>query len=58
MDPLTTPDSQDGFMDEVDPATFLMVIRGNTASGKSTTATTLRQRIGGKVALVQPDYFR
>jgi hypothetical protein len=52
MDPLTTPDSQDGFMDEVDPATFLMVIRGNTASGKSTTATTLRQRIGGMYPLV------
>jgi hypothetical protein len=44
----TTPDCQDGFMDEVDAATFLMVKRGNTASGKNTTATALREHIGGQ----------
>jgi hypothetical protein len=45
-------------MDEVDAATFLVVIRGDTASGKSTTAAALRERIGGNTALVQHDYFR
>ena len=39
-------------------ATRLMVLRGNSGSGKSTVATLLRDRIGRGVALVEQDYIR
>ena len=39
-------------------ATRLVVLRGNSGSGKSTVATLLRDRIGRGVAWVEQDYIR
>jgi hypothetical protein len=41
-----------------DATTRLVVLRGNSASGKSTTAKELRRRIGTGVAWVEQDYLR
>ncbi|TWD84341.1 AAA domain-containing protein [Kribbella amoyensis] len=41
-----------------DPTSRLVVLRGNSGSGKSTTAKELRQRIGRGVAWVEQDYLR
>ena len=38
--------------------TNIVVLRGDTASGKSTTAQVLRLALPGKVAIVEQDYFR
>lgn len=38
--------------------TVLIVLRGNSASGKSTVAAGLRSRLGRGVALVEQDYLR
>ena len=40
------------------PSTRLVVLRGNSGSGKSTTARTLRQRLGRGTAWVEQDYVR
>ena len=40
------------------PDTRLVVLRGNSASGKSTVAAALRARLGRGVALVQQDVLR
>lgn len=39
-------------------ATGLIVLRGNSGSGKSTTAWALRERLGRRLALVEQDYVR
>jgi predicted kinase len=39
-------------------STRLVVLRGNSASGKSTTARALRERLGGGIALIEQDYLR
>jgi predicted ABC-type ATPase len=36
----------------------LMIIRGNSGSGKSTVAKEVRKLLDGKVALIEQDYFR
>ena len=41
-----------------DATTRLVVLRGNSGSGKSTTAQELRQRIGRGVAWIEQDYLR
>ncbi|MDX6264039.1 MAG: hypothetical protein QOH84_5727, partial [Kribbellaceae bacterium] len=41
-----------------DVTTRLVVLRGNSGSGKSTTAKELRRRIGTGVAWVEQDYLR
>jgi len=38
--------------------TRLLVLRGNSASGKSTIAESLRARLGRGVALIEQDYLR
>ncbi|SDE14200.1 AAA family ATPase [Auraticoccus monumenti] len=38
--------------------TVLIVLRGNSAAGKSTVAAALRSRLGRGVALVEQDYLR
>ena len=38
--------------------TQLIIIRGNSGSGKSTIAKKLRETLPGKVALIEQDYFR
>ncbi len=38
--------------------TKLVILRGNSGSGKSTVAKILREKIDGKVAIVEQDYFR
>lgn len=38
--------------------TRLIVLRGNSGSGKSTTARALRERLGRRLALVEQDYLR
>jgi hypothetical protein len=40
------------------PSTRLVVLRGNSGSGKSTTARTLRERLGRGTAWVEQDYVR
>ncbi|MGW6199243.1 kinase [Kribbella sp. NPDC055110] len=40
------------------PSTRLVVLRGNSGSGKSTTARTLRERLGRGTAWVEQDYIR
>ncbi|NIK56673.1 kinase [Kribbella shirazensis] len=40
------------------PSTRLVVLRGNSGSGKSTTARTLRERLGRGTAWVEQDYLR
>lgn len=40
------------------PATRLVVLRGNSGSGKSTTARALRERLGRGTAWVEQDYLR
>lgn len=40
------------------PRTHLVILRGNSASGKSCTARELRRRLGRGVAWVEQDYFR
>jgi predicted kinase len=40
------------------PETSLVVLRGNSGSGKSTIARTLRARLRGRVAWVEQDYLR
>lgn len=39
-------------------ATGLIVLRGNSGSGKSTTAWALREHLGRRLALVEQDYVR
>lgn len=39
-------------------STRLVILRGDSASGKTTTALALRERLGQKVALIHQDYFR
>jgi predicted kinase len=41
-----------------DETTRLVVIRGNSGSGKSTTAKEVRRRVGTGVAWVEQDYLR
>jgi adenylate kinase family enzyme len=41
-----------------DATTRLVVLRGNSGSGKSTTAQELRHRIGRGVAWIEQDYLR
>jgi len=36
----------------------LIVLRGNSGSGKSTTARALRERFGRRLAWVEQDYLR
>lgn len=38
--------------------TCLVVVRGNSGSGKSTTARTVRERVGAGVAWVEQDHLR
>ncbi|MHA6806307.1 AAA family ATPase [Salinifilum ghardaiensis] len=38
--------------------TRLIVLRGNSASGKSSTAWVLRERLGRRLAVVEQDYLR
>lgn len=38
--------------------TRLVILRGDSASGKTTTATALRAALGPRVALIQQDYVR
>ncbi|MFF0264852.1 AAA family ATPase [Kribbella sp. NPDC004536] len=40
------------------PSTHLVVLRGNSGSGKSTTARTLRERLGRGTAWIEQDYVR
>lgn len=40
------------------PDTRLVVLRGNSGSGKSTVARALRQRVGAGLAWVEQDYIR
>lgn len=40
------------------PGTRLVVLRGNSGSGKSTTARTLRERLGRGTAWVEQDHLR
>jgi len=40
------------------PSTRLVVIRGNSGSGKSTVAAMVRQRAGRRCALIGQDHFR
>lgn len=40
------------------PSTRLVVLRGNSGSGKTTTARTLRQRLGRGTAWVEQDHIR
>ncbi|MFF0345859.1 kinase [Kribbella sp. NPDC004875] len=40
------------------PSTRLVVLRGNSGSGKSTTAKALRERLGRGTAWVEQDYLR
>ncbi len=42
----------------IDTAPTLLVIRGNSASGKTTAARETRRRFGRGAALVEQDYFR
>ncbi len=37
---------------------ILIILRGNSGSGKSSVAKILREKIGGKTALVEQDYLR
>jgi len=39
-------------------STRLVILRGDSASGKTTTALALRDKLGPKVALIHQDYFR
>ena len=39
-------------------STRLVILRGDSASGKTTTALALREKLGSKVALIHQDYFR
>lgn len=39
-------------------STRLVILRGDSASGKTTTALALRERLGAKVALIHQDHFR
>lgn len=39
-------------------STRLVILRGDAASGKTTTALALRDTLGSKVALIHQDYFR
>jgi predicted kinase len=41
-----------------DPTTRLLILRGNSGSGKSTTAQEIRRRVGRGVAWVEQDYLR
>lgn len=38
--------------------TRLVILRGDSASGKTTTALALREELGPEVALIHQDYFR
>ncbi len=40
------------------PSTHLVVLRGNSGSGKTTTARTLRERLGRGTAWVEQDHVR
>lgn len=40
------------------PSTRLVILRGDAASGKTTTAIALRPELGPRVALIHQDYFR
>lgn len=39
-------------------STRLVIIWGDSASGKTTTATALRRKLGSRVALIHQDYVR
>lgn len=39
-------------------STRLIVLRGDAASGKTTTSLALREALGGRVAVIHQDYFR
>lgn len=39
-------------------STRLVILRGDSASGKTTAALALREKLGPKVALIHQDYFR
>lgn len=39
-------------------STRLVILRGDSASGKTTTALALRDKLGQKVALIHQDHFR
>src|SRR5690606_3610833 len=39
-------------------STRLVILRGDSASGKTTTATALRSKLGPRVALIHQDYVR
>lgn len=39
-------------------STRLIILRGDAASGKTTTATALRSELGERVALISQDHFR
>jgi predicted kinase len=39
-------------------STRLVILRGDAASGKTTTATSLRSELGQRVALISQDHFR
>ncbi len=39
-------------------STRLVILRGDAASGKTTTATSLRTALGARVALISQDHFR
>lgn len=39
-------------------STRLIILRGDSASGKTTAAVALRPELGSRVALLQQDYFR
>lgn len=39
-------------------STRLVILRGDAASGKTTTATALRPKLGERVALISQDHFR
>lgn len=41
-----------------DPTTRLVVLRGNSGSGKTTTAQEVRRRVGRGVAWIEQDYLR
>lgn len=39
-------------------STRLVILRGDAASGKTTAASALRSRLGGRVAVISQDHFR
>ncbi|MCK2021474.1 zeta toxin family protein [Microbacterium sp. kSW2-24] len=52
------PDKSGGLARFGTATTRLVVLRGDSASGKTTTALALRRQLGGRTALIHQDYFR